>query len=414
MSNHRKVVITGIGVVSPTGIGKRQFWKSLVEGRSGAKKISSFDANSYPTQVAGEIIDFDPFDFMPYKTAKHLDRSTQMILASAIMAVDDSELSFEPVTQRIGVFTGTAIGGQAWAFRQYEIFKEKGIKRISPFTAVTTFPNASSSQISFHFGLKGPSDTISSGCVSSTVALGYGFENIRRGDIDVALVGGTEAPLHPGIFGAYCAARVMTTVTTEPHWTPRPFDVQRDGILLSEGAAVLVCESLEHASRRSARIYAEVAGWHHNADNYSLVMMNPDGIQSRAVMEGAIANAGTTVEEIDCIHAHAPGTVADDMTEASALNRLLRNRLEIIPVVSVKSMLGHSQGACGALETAAAVMSIRKRTLLKTINCENPDPRCAVAVNRETLLNHPVRHLLLNTFGFGGKNASVVFKSFQR
>src|ERR1041384_3487768 len=177
MSNHRKVVITGIGLVSPIGIGKRHFWKSLVEGRSGARKISSFDVSSYPTQVAGEIFDFDPLDVLPFKTAKHLDRSNQMILASAIIAVDDSGLSFEPNRQRIGVFTGTAIGGQAWAFRQYEIFKEKGIKRINPFTAVATFPNASSSQISFHFGLKGPSDTISSGCASSTVALGYAFEN---------------------------------------------------------------------------------------------------------------------------------------------------------------------------------------------------------------------------------------------
>jgi 3-oxoacyl-[acyl-carrier-protein] synthase II len=181
----------------------------LVEGRSGAKKISSFDASSYPTQVAGEIIDFDPFDFMPYKTAKHLDRSTQMILASAIMAVDDSELSSSPLPNG-SAFLRERPWRTSVGLRQYEIFKEKGIKRISPFTAVTTFPNASSSQISFHFGLKGPSDTISSGCVSSTVALGYGFENIRRGDIDVALVGGTEAPLHPGIFGAYCAARVMT------------------------------------------------------------------------------------------------------------------------------------------------------------------------------------------------------------
>lgn len=414
MSNHRKVVITGIGLVSPIGIGKRHFWKSLVEGRSGARKISSFDVSSYPTQVAGEIVDFDPLDFLPFKTAKHLDRSNQMILASAIIAVDDSGLSFEPNRQRIGVFTGTAIGGQAWAFRQYEIFKEKGIKRINPFTAVATFPNASSSQISFHFGLKGPSDTISSGCASSTVALGYAFENIRSGNIDVALVGGTEAPLHPGIFGAYCAARVMTTKNTEPCCTPRPFDAERDGILLSEGAAVLVCESLDHASRRNARIYAEVAGWHHNADNYSLTMMNPDGIQSRAVMQGAIANAGTTVEEIDCIHAHGPGTVADDLVEAGAISCLLRKRHDVIPVVAVKSMLGHCQGASGALETAAAVMSIRKRTILKTINCDTPDPRCAVAVNRETLLNYPVRHLLLNTFGFGGKNASVVFKSFQR
>jgi len=411
--SHTDVVITGIGVVSPIGIGKKKFWKSLVEGKSSGKRISCFDASSYPTQIAGEIVDFDPVDFLPHKDARRLDRSTQMILASAIMAVDDAQLTFDSDTRRIGVFTGTAVGGQAWAFREYEVFKEKGIRRINPFTAVSTFPNASSSQISFKFGLKGPSDTISSGCVSSTVALGYALESIQSGKIDVALVGGTEAPLHPGIFGAYCAARVMTTQNNYPCRTPRPFDLQRDGILLSEGAAVLICESLDHAKRRNARIYAEIAGWSHNADNYSLMMMNPDGLQAQSVMKDAIANAGIAVEDVDCVVAHAPGTVADDMAEAIALAHLFGNRVGSIPVVSIKSMLGHSQGACGTLEVAAGAISLRKHTILRTINCENPDPRCGLTINRERPLNLGVRHLLLNTFGFGGKNASVVLRALD-
>ena len=411
MNKNQKAVITGIGIVSPIGIGKKNYWRSLVEGKSAARKISGFDASSYPTQVAGEIPDFDPIDFISHKDARRLDRSSQMILAAAIMAVEDSQIAFVPESRREGVFTGTAVGGQAWAFRQYEIFKEKGMKRINPFTAITTFPNATSSQISFKFGLKGPSDTISSGCVSSTVALGYALDSIRAGQLEVAVVGGTEAPLLPGIFGAYCAARVMTTKNDQPNRVPRPFDVQRDGIVLSEGAAVLICESLDHASRRDARIYAEIAGWCHNADNYSLMMMNPNGRQSRAVMQGAIANAGIAVEEVDYVQAHASGTVADDMTEARSLQCILGDRIDSVPVVSIKSMLGHTQGACGAMEIAAAALTMHKNIIPRTINCENLDPRCMLRINRETLLKSEVRGVLVNTFGFGGKNASVVLKA---
>jgi 3-oxoacyl-[acyl-carrier-protein] synthase II len=383
----------------------------LLEGQCGTKRISSFDVSSYPTQVAGEIRDFDPVAFMSHKEARRMDRSSQMILAAAIMAAEDAKIEFAADMSRVGVFTGTATGGQAWAFREYDIFREKGIKRINPFTAISTFPSASSAQISFKFGCKGPSDTISSGCVSSSVALGYALDSLRVGRVEVAFVGGTEAPLDPGIFGAYCAARVMTTEMENPSRVPRPFDSQRDGIVLSEGAAVLMCESLDHARRRGARMYAEVAGWCHNADNYSLMMLNPNGMQTRAVMEGAIANAGIVVEEIDYVQAHAPGAVADDMIEASALAHVLGERVHSIPVVSIKSMLGHTQGACGALEVAGAAISLHKQIIPKSINCENPDPRCGLRVNREAALQSRVQYLLLNTFGFGGKNASVILRA---
>src|SRR5919106_896566 len=318
MNGQRRVVITGIGVVSPIGVGKEAFWKAMLEGMSGTSKISFFDASTYPTQVAGEIHDFDPTDFLSHKEARRIDRSSQMILAAALMAADDAEIKSHMSSSRVGVFTGTAVGGQAWAFREYEIFREKGIRRINPFTAIATFPNASSMQISLKFGCKGPSDTISSGCVSGTVALGYAVQTLRTGDIDVAFVGGTEAPLDAGIFGAYCAARVMTSEVANPSRVPRPFDLQRDGIVLSEGAAILICETLEHATGRGARIYAEIAGWAHNSDCYNMMMMNPDGVQAQAVMRAAILDAGITPRDIAYIQAHAAGTVADDQTEARA------------------------------------------------------------------------------------------------
>jgi 3-oxoacyl-[acyl-carrier-protein] synthase II len=413
MKRERTVVITGIGVVSPTGVGKKEFWRSLLEGKSGTKKISSFEADTYPTQVAGEVCGFDPVEFMPHKDARRMDRSSQMILAAAMMAVDDSRIALDANPSRVGVFTGTAVGGQAWAFRQYDIFKEKGIKRINPFTAISTFPNASSAQISFKFGLKGPSDTISSGCVSSTVALGYALDNIRMGRVDVALVGGTEAPLDPGIFGAYCAARVLTTQNEKPCRVPRPFDIERDGIVLSEGSAVLVCETLEHAVRRGARIYAEIAGWSHNADSYSMMMMNPQGSQAQQVMHQALVDAGVGPDEVGYVQAHAAGTIADDKAEARALQLLFGEKVAGIPVVSVKSMIGHTQGACGAIEVSAAALSVYKRIIPRSINCDSLDSDCMLSVNRAKPAGLPDGCVLLNTFGFGNKNASIVLQPLR-
>jgi 3-oxoacyl-[acyl-carrier-protein] synthase II len=411
MNNKRRLVITGIGVVSSLGVGKKAFWAALLAGQSGTKRVSSFDVSTYPTQVAGEIRDFDPIDFIPHKDARRMDRSSQMILAAAIMAAEDAKIEFGVDMSRVGVFTGTAVGGQAWAFREYDIFREKGVKRINPFTAISTFPNASSAQISFKFGCKGPSDTISSGCVSSTVALGYALDNLRAGRIDVAFVGGTEAPLDPGIFGAYCAARVMTSEMENPSRVPRPFDTQRDGIVLSEGAAVLICETLEHATNREARVYAEIAGWSHNADSYSMMMMSPDGAQAKAVIHNAIMDAGMTLDQIEYIQAHAAGTLTDDQTEAAVLEDLFGARINTIPVVSVKSMIGHTQGACGVIETAAATLSLYKSVILRSINCDTIDPNCRLRVNRCQPVNAHFRSMLLNTFGFGGKNSSLVLRA---
>jgi len=407
-----RVVITGVGIVSPTAIGKKAFWDALISGKSGIKMLSSFDASTYPTQVAGEIQNFDSNDFMPHKEARRMDRSCQMILACAFMALEDSKVDLNrEKLSKFGVFTGTAVGGQGWAFREYDIFREKGLKRINPFTAISTFPNATSAQITSKFGLEGPSDTISSGCVSSTVALGYALDSIRLGRIEVAFVGGTEAPLEPGIFGAYCAARVMTSETQLPCRVPRPFDLQRDGIVLSEGAAVLICESLEHALSRGARIYAEVAGWSHNSDAFSMMMMNPDAVQPKKVILQAFTDAGATVEECDYIQAHAAGTINDDKSEVSALRSAFRDSIDEIPVVSLKSMIGHTQGACGAIESVAAVLSIHHCVLPPSINCDAIDPECMLGINRGEAVSKPLRCMLMNTFGFGGKNASVVFRA---
>ena len=412
MNHEPRVVITGMGVVSPLGIGKKQFWHGLSEGHAAAKPITFFDASTYPTRIAGEVQNFDPFEFLSFKEARRMDRSSQMIVAAAEMAVADSRLELNGDMSRIGVFTGTAVGGQSWAFREYEVFKEKGLKRINPFTAVSTFPNASSAQLSSKFGFKGPSDTISSGCASSTVAIGYALDNLKMRRIDTAIVGGTEAPIDPGIFGAYCAARIMTTQYEYPSQSPRPFDAGRDGIVVSEGAAVLVCETAEHAIDRGARIYAEIAGWSHNSDAYSMMMLNPNGDQAVAVMLAALADASLTVEDIDYVQAHAPGAKSDDLSEAYAIQRVFAERIQDVPVVSIKSMLGHTQGACGAIETVAAVLSVHKKIIPRSINCDALDPGCLIQVHREKSTQRNIRALLLNTFGFGGKNATLILRPF--
>jgi 3-oxoacyl-[acyl-carrier-protein] synthase II len=414
MKSRIRVAVTGVGVVSPIGIGKKDYWKGLVDGSSGTKRISFFEASTYPTQVAGEISNFDPIDYLPMKEARRMDRSSQMIMASALMALEDSRLNLDAEDlSRFGVFTGTAVGGQGWAFREYEIFKEKGVKRINPFTAISTFPNATSAHVSLKLGIKGPSDTISSGCVSSTVALGYAVDNIRLGRLDVAFVGGTEAPIEPAIFGAYCAAHVMTSQNCVPTKAPRPFDLRRDGIVLSEGAAVLVCENLEHAERRGARIYAEVAGWSHNCDAYHMILMNPEATQPARVIQEALSDAGLTINELDYVQAHGAGTVTGDKVEARALQLVLGEAVPKTPVVSLKSMLGHTQGACGAIESVAAVLSIHKGMIPRSINCDAVDPECRLAINEERALVKTIRAVLMNTFGFGGKNASLVFRNLS-
>jgi 3-oxoacyl-[acyl-carrier-protein] synthase II len=414
-SNGHRVVITGLGVVSPLGVGKDAYWDSLMVGRSGIRVIEAFDATTYPTRIAGQVKDFDPIAFLSHREARRMDRSCQMILAAAEMALDDAALSLSrEKLSRIGVFTGTAVGGQAWALREYAVFREKGLRRINPFTAISTFPNASSAHISGKFGIVGPSVTISSGCASGTLALGYAVDNIRLGRVDTAFVGGTEAPLEPGIFGAYCAARVMTTQNDSPISVPKPFDLYRDGIVLSEGAGVVVCESLEHALSRGAPIYAEVGGWAHKSDSTSMMMINPNGLQVQETLREAIFESGLELQEIDLILAHAAGTKSDDKTEVEVLRSVFGDAIYGIPVTSIKSMLGHTQGACGILEGIAAVLSIAKHTIPPTINCDYLDPECTINIVRNRAVQAKIRSVLMNSFGFGGKYAAIVFCSWER
>ncbi|MFA5271298.1 MAG: beta-ketoacyl synthase N-terminal-like domain-containing protein [Candidatus Omnitrophota bacterium] len=316
----KRVVITGMGVIAPNGIGKEDFWNAIKNGVSGINLITRFNPAEFPTKIAGEVKDFDPAKYLDHKMARRIDRFVQLALSCAKMAFVDSSLSLTKENpEKTGVMVGTATAGQGWVFTQYEIFREKGYKKLNPFTAASTFPNAASGQISIEFNINGPSDTISSGCASSSAAIGHAVELIRSGKTDVMFTGGTEALLYPPIFGTYCAARVMSTLNNR---TPKPFDKNRDGIILSEGAAMLILESLEHALNRKARIYAEIAGWGVTCDGFSMMTLKEDGKEMARSIKLALNDAGLTTKNIDYIKAYGSAGELNDRIETKVIKEV--------------------------------------------------------------------------------------------
>ncbi len=409
----RRAVITGIGVIAPNGIGNDEFWDALKSGKTGIKRISSFDPESFPTKLAGEITDFKPGDFLDAKKARRMDRFVQFAVSVAKMAVKDSGLLIkEEDPTRIGVVTGTATAGQGWVFTQYEIFRAKGYKKLNPFTAASTFPNSSSSQISLELKIKGPSDTFSTGCASGGIAMGYALELIRKGKIDVAVVVGSEALLYPPIFGTYCIARVMSTMNGPVVKSPAPFDKNRDGMLLAEGAGCIILESLEHAEKRKASIYAEFAGWGETCDAYHIISPDPDAREAERSILMAIKDSGITKNEIDYIKPHGIGDPLNDKIETQLIKRIFGKRAYDIPSPSIKSMIGHTQGACSVIETVSTVLAIKNKITPPTINYRTKDPDCDLDYVPNKARSYDITHALVNTFGFGGKNIAVIIKRF--
>jgi 3-oxoacyl-[acyl-carrier-protein] synthase II len=412
-TNRNRVVITGIGVIAANGIGKEAFWRALVSGTTGVRRIQRFDPARFPTQVAGEVLDFDPLNYMDRKKMKRLDRFVQMIIGAARMAIDDSQLSFEGVAAgQIGVLTGTSVGGQGWALEQLAVFNGDGYRRMNPFTTAATFPNASSAQISIEFGLSGPSDTISSGCASSSTAIGVGLELIRAGKTNVMVVGGSECLLYPPIFGAYCAARIMSKRNGIPITTPRPFDASRDGTVLGEGAAILILEELHHAVKRGAYIYGELAGWGSSCAPNGI--MDP-GSGSRGLVSAihqALTDAGLSSSDISYIKAHGSGQINVDSMETKAIKEVFHDYAYGIPISSVKSMIGHTIGASGAIELAASLLALQHNLVPPTLHLENHDPQCNLNFVPNVPYPKEIKAVLSNTIGFGGKNVAIVVKRY--
>ena len=410
----KRVVITGLGVFAPNGIGKETFWQSCKEGRSGIKPITRFSTEGYNCTIAGEIRDFDPLDYMNTKQMKRSDRFSQLSVACAQQAVEDAQLNFDKVARdRVGVFFGTAIGGMPFAERQHEIFLEKGLGRVSPFLAEALFPGAGSCKIAIALKVKGVNNTLSTGCTAGTDAIGQALDALRNGRADVIIAGGAEDPLAPITFGSFCIIKALTTGNGDPTKATKPFDYKRNGFALSEGAGALVLETLDHAHKRGAPIYAELAGYGCSCDANHMVQPSPDGAELANAIRLGLEDADLLPEEVDYINAHGTSTRLNDSAETKAIKNVFGELAYHIPVSSIKSSVGHTWGGSGGVEAVASILAIRDQFIPPTINYETADPECDLdyVPNKGRQVNIDV--VISNNASFGGKNAVLVFRKFQ-
>lgn len=408
-----RVVITGVGTITPLGNKKEEYWQALIEGRSGIGKINLFDTNDFPCQIAGEVKKFEPKMFFSAKEAKRMSTFIQYALAAAMMAKDDAKLDLSQIDlYRSGVSVGSGIGGIGVIEEQHSVLQSKGPRRVSPYFIVSEIINMSSGQISIHLGLKGPSVSSVTACATSNNAIGDAFRIIQRGDADVMLAGGTEAAITPLSVAGFCVIKALSTRNDEPEKASRPFDRERDGFVMGEGAGVMVLESLSHALKRNAKIYAEIVGYGLSSDAYHMTASSPDGEGAAKAMYLALKDAGTQPEEVDYINAHGTSTPLGDLSETLAIKRIFGDHAYKIPISSTKSMTGHLLGAAGAIELAACVLAIEKQIIAPTINQEFPDPQCDLDYVPNKSRYAEVNVALSNAFGFGGHNTTLIIRKF--
>jgi 3-oxoacyl-[acyl-carrier-protein] synthase II len=412
----RRVVITGIGAVTPLANNAAETWQALVAGKSGITAVTQFDASLYASQVGGELKNFDPTTRIPHKEARRMARCSQVAVVAAHEAVEDAQLDWSQTDlTRAGIVMGTGIGG-------LDIYRDLIAKSLrtgdqkikaTPMEAINGLPNMPAYHISQAFGCRGPLSTVVTACAAGTQAIGAATEEIRRGAADVMLAGGVEAMITDLFYAAFTAMRAVTTQNDEPQRASRPFDANRDGFVIGEGSAVFVLESLEHALARGARIYAEVLGWSESADAYHIAQPDPEGRGAALAMRAALADASLDPAEIGYINAHAAGTPLGDAHETKAIKDVFGPRAYEIPVSSTKSMIGHLFGGAGAVEAMACVYSVYTDTIHPTVNYENPDPECDLDyvpnVSRQTAVNVA----LSNSFGLGGQNACLIVGKYR-
>jgi 3-oxoacyl-[acyl-carrier-protein] synthase II len=409
-----RVVVTGLGCVTPVGIGKDVFWNSLLEGKSGIGRITRFDPTDYATQIAGEVKDFDPSQFIDKKEAKRMDRFTQYAVASAKMAIEDAKLDLEAEDrQRIGTIIGTGIGGMETLSDQSDVLANKGPGRMSPFFVPMMIANMAAGQVAITFGLQGPATCVVTACATGTNAIGDAFRMIRHGYADVMVAGGAEAAIIPLAVGGFCAMKAMSTRNDDPQKASRPFERDRDGFVMGDGAGVVVLESLEHAQKRGATILAEVVGYGANDDAYHITAPAPEGTQQARCMAMALEDAGLKPEDVDYINAHGTSTPLNDKGETIAVKRVFGDHAKKLAINSTKSMTGHLLGAAGGVELIVCVQSIRNSMVHPTINLDNPDPELDLDYVPHKARAMNVNVALSNNFGFGGHNATIIVKKFQ-
>ncbi len=413
--NHR-AVITGLGAITPLGSSVDLYWNGLVNGVSGVRKITQFDASAFPCRIAGEIPDFDPSGYLERKEARRLPRSAQIGLASAIQAVSDSGLpGTMPVKERASVVFGTALGGLDQLDEGTAILRTQGLSRVNPFTLPFTIPNLASFLIARQFQCLGPNLTLVTACATGTQTVGEAAQLIRHGRADVVICGGTESLIKDYSIAGFCAMRaVPTNYNDNPQAASRPFDAAREGFILSEGAGALVVENLEHALARGARIYAEIIGQSSTSDAFHIAQPDPDAEGPIRAMRWALDDAGIEPSEVDYINAHGTSTPLNDSTETKAIKTVFADHAYKLAVSSSKSMIGHAMGASGALEAIACTLTIVNGTIHPTINYTTPDPECDLDYVPNQARTQPVHTALSNSFGLGGQNACLVLRKFTQ
>ena len=410
----RRVVITGIGMVSPLGVGNDATWSGLMEGRSGVRSITRFDASTFPSQIAGEVPDFDLGQFVPKKDQKKMDIFIQYGVAASQFALDDARFSIDATNaDRVGVYIGSGIGGLPSIERQHRLFLEQGVRKISPFFIPGLIVNLAAGQVSIRLGAKGPNSAVATACTTGTHAIGDAFRLIQHGYADAMFAGGTESVITPMAVGGFCAMRALSKRNDEPTRASRPFDKGRDGFVMGEGAGVVVLESLESARGRAAQPYAEVVGYGLSADAHHVSAPSPDGDGPIRVMRATLEDAQVSPDVVDYINAHGTSTPLGDRVETVAIRQVFGEHAGKLAVSSTKSMTGHLLGAAGGLETAIIARAIRDGRLPPTINLDEPDPECDLDYVPNRARQARIRYAMNNGFGFGGTNGSLLLKRFE-
>jgi 3-oxoacyl-[acyl-carrier-protein] synthase II len=410
VAERRRVVVTGIGVVTPIGITGEAMWAGLHAGRSAVRGITRFDPSMYRSQIAAEI-DYNPSDFLEDRRVKRLDRFGQFTVTSAKLALEDSAINLAAEDrERIGSTMGTALGGVGFAEEQFLVFKNEGIKNVAVTLATNVFGGAASCNVAIELGVQGPNSTNAMSCASGTMAIGQGFREIRDDYADVMICGGAEAPLSQLCFGAFAIIRAMSTRNDDPGAASRPFDRTRDGFVMGEGSAVVVLEEYERAKSRGAKIYAEVAGYGTTNDAHHMTAPRPDGSQAARSMRLALDDAHVTPDEIGYINTHGSSTPLNDSTETMAIKQVMGDRAYRVPMSGTKGYYGHALGASGAIETAICALAIEKEWLPPTVNLQVADKACDLNFLPGAGRKERVEHILTNSFGFGGINAALVLR----
>lgn len=408
---NKRVVITGLGAITPLGNNINDFWNGIINGKSGIGLVTHFDTSEFPTKIGAEVKDFNPDDYINKKDVKRMDKFCHFAIVAAGEALKSANLDITTYSERTGVSIGCGIGGFGVIEKQHEIMLERGVSRVSPFMIPMIIPDMAAGYVAITYGAKGPNLCTVTACASGANAIGEAFRMIQRGDADIMISGGTESAITPLSYAGFCSARAMSKNNDNPQSASRPFDKNRDGFVMGEGAGIVILEELEHAQKRGAEILAEIVGYGMTCDAYHMTSPDPNGEGIKNSMKIAISDAKINTSEIDYINAHGTSTEANDKTETLAIKRLFENTDNLL-VSSTKSMTGHLLGAAGGIEAIVSILSLKNGIVPATINYETPDPECDLNYVPNKSINKSLNYVLSNNLGFGGHNATLVFKKY--